>query len=414
MILAVLTNSYPFGNEEPFLEEEIRTCERLYDEIHIYSLAPLSAQLTRYVPQNAKVIMIRKKMGCFSKLRAIMKLLCPSTINEILFVRHAFRYTFKDAISKLFYNYFRFDKYIVDCLMNEDVNNTIFYSYWLSHLAFGLYKYKLKNGNAFCISRAHRFDNFIDFKASLFRREILTNLNYVYPISHEGIVEIENRIFPYIDKNYNKLSLHHIGVDLPNFRNPDNASNIIKIVSCSFVWKIKRLDILINALEQIQDVNISWTHFGGGKDFEEIQRLASEKLGTKYNISYQLMGQTDHDEILRFYRDNHVDIFINCSDHEGIPVSIMEAMATGIICIARDVGGNKELVVNLHNGILLSADAGGNEFAKAILSYIEFEEQKLIEMRDCAREKIIDEFSSPLVFEQFHLENIHKFSENLS
>jgi len=47
------------------------------------------------------------------------------------------------------------------------------------------------------------------------------------------------------------------------------------------------------------------------------------------------------------------DLFILSSDKEGLPLSLGEAMAYGVPCIATDVGGNKEIVSHGQTGLLV-------------------------------------------------------------
>jgi len=47
------------------------------------------------------------------------------------------------------------------------------------------------------------------------------------------------------------------------------------------------------------------------------------------------------------------DLFVMSSDKEGLPLSLGEAMAYGIPCIATDVGGNKEIVSHGQTGLLV-------------------------------------------------------------
>ena len=63
------------------------------------------------------------------------------------------------------------------------------------------------------------------------------------------------------------------------------------------------------------------------------------------------------------------DYFINLSDSEGIPVSIMEAMSVGLPVIARDVGGNNE-IVNSNVGCLLEKNMDTLEMSSIICDFV--------------------------------------------
>jgi len=146
------------------------------------------------------------------------------------------------------------------------------------------------------------------------------------------------------------------------------------VVSCSAVIPLKRLDLLIDALTKIEGMQIKWTHFGDGAIIGPIRKLAHVKLDRLNNVSYQFMGNQPKERILNFYRTEHIDLFINCSDSEGIPVSIMEAFSYGIPAVARDVGGNSE-IVNDVNGYLLSAHSSADEIAASIQCFVRLSQE---------------------------------------
>ncbi len=399
MRLVMLTNSYPYGDQEAFIEPEMKSLERYFDDIHILSLAADNAPITRYIPPNARVTRVCEQNK--SSLRAFAHLLTPSTFREIHFASRNYHYSLRNCVGLLLHFYGKTYYLMKDYLEQEDQQETIFYSYWLSHLSYALMRYKKAHPNAFCVSRAHRVDNFINFKASLFRREILSTLNGVYPISEEGKTELEQKVLPYINKGHAELKVFHLGVEFKDIVNPIKSQADLQIVSCSFIHGIKRLDIIIEALAGIDDIPISWTHFGSGTDEEKIRTMADAKLGGKSNIHYHFAGQTVHDDILEYYTRNHVDLFVNSSDHEGIPVSVMEAMAAGIVCVARDVGGNRELISNLDNGFLLDSNAGVLEYRQLIEKVYRMDEHTLSPMKQNAMSKIRAEFASPVTYDRF-------------
>ena len=84
------------------------------------------------------------------------------------------------------------------------------------------------------------------------------------------------------------------------------------------------------------------------------------------NVTIELRGWSDNQKILDFYKNNLVNVFINLSSSEGVPVSIMEAMSFGIPILATDVGGTSEVVENNKNGFLLDIETPLDEVARVL------------------------------------------------
>ena len=116
------------------------------------------------------------------------------------------------------------------------------------------------------------------------------------------------------------------------------------------------------------------------------------------------MGQVSNREVISYYMNNHVNLFINVSESEGIPVSIMEAISFGIPVIATDVGGTSEIVIDGFNGLLLNKT---------------FDIDKLVDVISCAILGRIDLLSFRknariLWTEKYSCENnYYKFYENI-
>lgn len=141
----------------------------------------------------------------------------------------------------------------------------------------------------------------------------------------------------------------------------------VTIASCSYMIDVKRLDLIIEFIYYLQlaNINITWIHIGMGPLFEKIKLQASQCL---VKDSFHFLGTVDNSLVLKKYIEYDVDFFVNLSDSEGIPVSIMEAMSLGIPVIARNVGGNSE-IVNSNNGYLFeSSDLKENE--KEIIKFV--------------------------------------------
>ena len=68
-----------------------------------------------------------------------------------------------------------------------------------------------------------------------------------------------------------------------------------------------------------------------------------------------------------YYSSHPIDLFVNVSETEGVPVSIMEAFSYSIPCFATDVGGTGE-IVNRSNGHLAHKNFACRELADSIIS----------------------------------------------
>ncbi|MDZ7782932.1 MAG: glycosyltransferase [Halioglobus sp.] len=119
-----------------------------------------------------------------------------------------------------------------------------------------------------------------------------------------------------------------------------------------------------------RDVVIKWTHIGGGPLLSMLESRAQHAFSSLNNISYSFTGTLPRTRVGEIYARERTDIFINLSESEGVPVSIMEAMSYGIPAIAPDIGGVVSLVDD-QTGVLLSAEAGVEEAAQALIKVID-------------------------------------------
>jgi glycosyltransferase involved in cell wall biosynthesis len=85
------------------------------------------------------------------------------------------------------------------------------------------------------------------------------------------------------------------------------------------------------------------------------------------------------------------DIFLLSSRREGLPNSVLEAMAMGIPVVTTDVAGTKELVVEGETGFILpQGDVDG--LAKAVLALADSDQLRL-RMGFAGRKRVEREFS---------------------
>ncbi|MDZ7720034.1 MAG: glycosyltransferase [Balneolaceae bacterium] len=110
-----------------------------------------------------------------------------------------------------------------------------------------------------------------------------------------------------------------------------------------------------------------WDHFGDGPLMDDLKKVITEKIYDKAIV--KLHGIIPNKEVMEHYRTMPVDLFVNVSSSEGIPVSIMEAQSAGVPVLATDVGGTSE-IVNEENGWLISKDARPDEISNILREII--------------------------------------------
>ncbi|HCM21100.1 MAG TPA: hypothetical protein DIC46_10080 [Porphyromonadaceae bacterium] len=159
--------------------------------------------------------------------------------------------------------------------------------------------------------------------------------------------------------------------------NPESNDSFIRIVSCSNLIPLKRVHLILMALKELKKEKVEWIHFGDGPLMND---LIQKSLYLPDNINVKFFGRIDNKLVIDFYKNNHVDLLINVSETEGIPVSIMEAFSFGIPCFATDVGGTSEIVKHNFNGFLAPKDFPINVLVNFISkiksSSVEFEYRK--------------------------------------
>lgn len=163
-------------------------------------------------------------------------------------------------------------------------------------------------------------------------------------------------------------------------------SDRLYLVSCSNLVPVKRIDKIIGILRCLQNFNVTWVHYGDGP---LMNWLVNEIKTLPDNIKVYLKGNVPNKALMEEYKNNYFDLFVNLSDSEGLPVSIMEAMSFGIPCLATAVGGTPEIVENAYNGFLVDVNAT----PKAISDIILQNKEKLFVMRDYSRKSWETKFS---------------------
>ena len=102
-----------------------------------------------------------------------------------------------------------------------------------------------------------------------------------------------------------------------------------------------------------------------------------------------------------FYSKNYVDLFINVSESEGVPVSIMEAMSAGVPCLATDVDGVSEIVRDGINGFLLPLSDDSKVISNALKRFYELTPNEKVALRKGAFKTWEQDYNADKNYESF-------------
>ncbi len=268
-------------------------------------------------------------------------------------------------------------------IRNNPNSEWVVESYWLSGSALAAARLREKYKNVYAFSRAHSSE--IDFVRNppcvcQYKKYIYENLDNILFISQWGKDNFEKTIMPKHGlTDFSKNRVARLGVDKKyDALNVPSSDGVFRILSCSRAVKLKRMDMIAEALSKREFKRpICWTHIGDGPELPAIKKLMSDSCP---NVEFNALGSMANSEVHRYLSEHPVDLFVNASVFEGLPVSIMEAAAYGIPVLATSAGATSE-IVDLNNGLLVQNTISSDEFAGAIESFVNCDFERLQALR---------------------------------
>lgn len=364
--LVLLDRKFPYRTGESFLENEINEIAQHFDRVLIYPSDPLRGEEpTRGIASPNVEVKVTNGTKTFKQAASAMRVFENLSSSSEKGIRKLFdAYCLAEART--------LKKRIASDLEREHIgkNDTVYvYSYWLYTTAIAacmLKSYFCSRGvTCVAFSRGHGFDVYEERRPLSFlpqRKRLLSELDHVYVCSEDGVRYLHDKYPAYSEK----VSASYLGTYDHGLSVPSNSGRF-RIVSCSRVIGLKRVDLIARALELLEDSGLclEWTHLGGGEKFDELCAVAAPLSWMRVD----LCGAVPNSAVYEYYRNRGGDLFVNVSESEGLPVSIMEAISFGIPVVATAVGGTPEIVIDGVSGTLLDKDCTPEELATAIYSY---------------------------------------------
>lgn len=406
-ICILMTMEYPYLRGETFLENEIEYLSRTFTTVIIFALSG-KGEVTRPLPSNVVVFPLANitssfrymhyaMLGLFKsgiiKRRQIKKRLRPRELFASLYARGRVNATYNKIILHL------------DTVFKEQMPKTaLFYSYWFMDQAYLATLLRIRytsNRNSQVISRAHGYDLY-DYRNKAnyipFRREILLAIDAVYPCSQDGTEYLISK-YPFSKE---KIRTSYLGtMEYGVQQDINRIYDVCHIATCSNLIPLKRVHLVAEALVLLKRegiTNVLWTCIGDGPEQERIEEIIKEN---DFGLQINMVGRLTNKEVIEFYKTSYIDVFINVSTSEGLPVSIMEAQSFGIPVIATDVGGTRE-IVNDNTGWLIASDVTAQDLAQSIKKAIERTPEEKQKMRENARNFWEKSFNAETNYKEFY------------
>ncbi len=405
MNLFLFTNFFPFKKSEPFLVNEFEFAKLNCHSISILSLYGNKKDLGKEILTEVNL--------CSSVLENSQKrwsLLFRGIFNLASFSHHGLEF-FRE---KLFLQPKKAYWFFVSLLITraalsssaykemvttiKKTKKPVLYFYWGDNLTWTIPYLvgHLKGVEYKIVLRLHRTDLYENIKANYapLRHKIFSLSNLLVTISDNGKDYLAFK-YPLITK---KLKTSYLGV-FDNGINERHATSSFVVVSTSYVISVKRVNLIFDALQKVES-KIVWHHFGGGPLFDELRQLVKTR---RPDLQIILHGHVTNKELIEFYKTKPVDLFINLSFSEGLPVSIMEALSFGIPVFATKVGGVSELVSN-ENGRLIERDFDVSELAHMLENFINRPDEEHTGCRKLARKTFEEKVDARINYTTFYKE----------
>lgn len=379
--VVVLAHHYPYWlgpTAETYLEGEMRVISEHAKRLHVAAFENVfkGAPLRKNLPKGLNIVTIagedmRLECGRRRRWHQLKAVLSEEFLLDLRKINS------KDRLVSFTY-FIRTSNMIADAawsgLKNQcpefGTGKTLIYSFWFnepSRAAVLLAKKMVEEGlsRPVLVARAHGYDCY-DYRSELdylpCKEWMAKNIDAIYPCSLDGLKYLSERN----PRVANKFRVIHLGTDDYGL-GPTPSGNGIHVVTCSRAVPLKRLDRVACCIAELQrrGIDVRWTCIGDGETLESAKSQVND-LGIADRVVFK--GALSRDQVYAYYRSTPVDVFVNASEVEGIPLSIMEALSFGIPAVATKVGGNPEIVEDGVNGYVVPRDFSDGDLCGAILA----------------------------------------------
>ena len=114
-------------------------------------------------------------------------------------------------------------------------------------------------------------------------------------------------------------------------------------------------------MDSIKNLDINLKIIGEGGEFASLEELITN---LKIQNRVKMIGKVENNLISEYLKTSN--LFIQASDYEGLPHSILEAINYEVPILSTEVGGCKDLLDNGDRGFIISSPQNKQQIAEKI------------------------------------------------
>jgi glycosyltransferase involved in cell wall biosynthesis len=202
--------------------------------------------------------------------------------------------------------------------------------------------------------------------------------------------------------NEQKVVVQHLGVSVPAVapvRAPDQAQSAFRLLTVGRLHPVKNHTFLLYACARLRERG-QRLHCRVAGDGPERARLKELREHLRLPDVVEFLGAVPRDRLNSLY--DEAGLVVLTSSSEGIPLTLMEAMARGAIVLAPAITGIPELVVDGKTGFLYRPGSL-EDFADQV-TWIRQRYSSLAHIRQAARQHVQRSFNRELNLPRFQQE----------
>jgi len=156
------------------------------------------------------------------------------------------------------------------------------------------------------------------------------------------------------------------GVNITDINRANESKADINLIIISRLVVQKNINIVIEAMKLLDNKNLKLSIIGEGGEFS---KLESAIYDLNLQNQVKLLGKIDNNKISQFLLT--ADIFIQASDYEGLPHSVLEAINYEVPILSTETGGCKDLLNDGERGFIIPMPPDKKVIAENISFIIE-------------------------------------------